>query len=62
MYGVSSRTVQRWLVDLREDLLSRTRDGLKSRLGLSPSELESLLGLVDSQLQLSLYRVLDIQK
>lgn len=62
MYGVSSRTVQRWLVDLREDLLRRTRDSLKSRLGLSPSELESLLGLVDSQLQLSLYRVLDLSK
>jgi RNA polymerase sigma-70 factor (ECF subfamily) len=62
MYNVSSRTVQRWLVDLREVLLSRTREGLKARLGLAPSELESLLGLVDSQLQLSLHRVLDLHK
>jgi RNA polymerase sigma-70 factor, ECF subfamily len=58
MYGVSSRTVQRWLVDLRDTVRSSTRDGLRARLTLSPSELDSLLGLVDSQLQVSLYRVL----
>jgi RNA polymerase sigma-70 factor (ECF subfamily) len=58
MYGVSSRTVQRWLVDLRESVLLKTREGLRARLGLEPSELESLLGLVDSQLELSLHRVL----
>jgi len=58
MYGVSARTVQRWLADLRESLLVRTRDGLRSRLALTPAELDSLLGLVDSQLSLSLYRLL----
>ncbi len=58
MYGVSSRTVQRWLVDLRETVRVSTREGLRARIALSPSELDSLLGLVDSQLQLSLYRVL----
>jgi RNA polymerase sigma-70 factor (ECF subfamily) len=58
MYGVSSRTVQRWLVDLRETVRTSTREGLRARLTLSPSELDSLLGLVDSQLQVSLYRVL----
>jgi RNA polymerase sigma-70 factor, ECF subfamily len=58
MYGVSSRTVQRWLSELREGLLTRTREGLRARLSLSPSELESLLGLVDSQLSVSLNRVL----
>lgn len=60
MYGVSARTVQRWLVDLREGLLKATREGLRARLSLSPSELDSLLGLVDSQLQVSLYRVLNL--
>jgi RNA polymerase sigma-70 factor (ECF subfamily) len=50
--------VQRWLVELRESLLVRTREGLRARLALSPSELDSLLGLVDSQLSVSLYRVL----
>jgi RNA polymerase sigma-70 factor (ECF subfamily) len=58
MYGVSSRTVQRWLSDLREVVLAGTREGLRARLALNPSELDSLLGLVDSQLQVSLYRVL----
>jgi RNA polymerase sigma-70 factor (ECF subfamily) len=58
MYGVSGRSAQRWLAELRESLLSATRANLQSRLGLSPSELDSLLGLVDSQLQVSLYRVL----
>ncbi len=61
MYGVSSRTVQRWLVELRDNVRSSTRQALKARLALSPSELDSLLGLVDSQLQLSLYRVLGEQ-
>lgn len=58
MYGVSGRSVQRWLAELRESLLAATREKLRGRLGLSPSELDSLLGLVDSQLQVSLYRVL----
>lgn len=58
MYSVSGRSVQRWLAELRETLLAATRENLRSRLGLSPSELDSLLGLVDSQLQVSLYRVL----
>jgi len=58
MYGVSARTVQRWLADLRESLLLRTREGLRARLALTSAELDSLLGLVDSQLSVSLYRVL----
>ena len=58
MYGVSSRTVQRWLAELKDDVLRRVRKGLKARLALSPSELDSLLRLMQSQLQVSLHRVL----
>jgi RNA polymerase sigma-70 factor (ECF subfamily) len=58
MYGVSSRTVQRWLVDLRDAVRTRTRQVLEARIAVSANELESLLGLVDSQLSLSLHRVL----
>jgi len=58
MYGVSSRTVQRWLVDLRDTVRASTRQTLQARIALSPTELESLLGLVDSQLSLSLHGVL----
>jgi hypothetical protein len=53
--------VQRWLSELRETVRRSTRDALRTRIALSPSELDSLLGLVDSQLQLSLYRVLGEQ-
>jgi len=59
MYRVSARTVQRWLVDLRHGLRVATREGLRAQLTLEPSELESLLGLLDSQLEVSLHRVLD---
>ncbi len=59
MYGVSGRTVQRWLAELRQTVLTRTREGLKARLALSPSELDSLLGLMQSQLHVTLQRVLD---
>jgi RNA polymerase sigma-70 factor, ECF subfamily len=58
MYGVSSRTVQRWLVELRDAVRLSTRQALQARIAISPTELESLLGLVDSQLSLSLHRVL----
>jgi RNA polymerase sigma-70 factor (ECF subfamily) len=58
MYGVSSRTVQRWLVDLRDAVRASTRQTLQARIKLSPTELESLLGLIDSQLSLSLHRAL----
>ncbi len=58
MYGVSSRTVQRWLADLKDEVLRRVREGLKARLALSPSELDSLLRVMQSQLQVSLHRVL----
>jgi RNA polymerase sigma-70 factor, ECF subfamily len=62
MYGVSGRTVQRWLLELREMVLETTRDGLKARLSMSPAELDSLLGIMLSQLHVSLSRVLDPQK
>jgi len=57
MYGVSARTVQRWLADLKDEVLHRTREGLRERLSLQPAELESLLGLMQSQLHVSLHRV-----
>jgi RNA polymerase sigma-70 factor (ECF subfamily) len=58
MYGVSSRTVQRWLAELRDGVRRSTRQTLQARIAISPSELDSLLGLVDSQLEVSLHRLL----
>ena len=43
----------------RERLLKLTRGELASRLKLDGSELESLLGLVRSRLDLSLNRLMD---
>jgi RNA polymerase sigma-70 factor, ECF subfamily len=58
MYGVSSRTVQRWVAEVRETLLARTRSSLEARLRISQAEVDSLLGLMQSRLHLSLHRVL----
>ena len=55
MYRVSVRTVQRWIAAAERDLLAGVRRILTDRLHLSPSELDSLLGLVRSQLSVSLH-------
>jgi len=56
MYRVSVRSVQRWIALAERDLLANTRRILAERLHLSPSELDSLLGLVRSQLTVTLHR------
>jgi RNA polymerase sigma-70 factor (ECF subfamily) len=58
MYGVTNRTVQRWLAEVKDDVLWRMREALKARLALGPAELDSLLRIMQSQLQISLHRVL----
>jgi RNA polymerase sigma-70 factor (ECF subfamily) len=58
LYGVSRASSSRWLSRARETLFSRTRELLAERLGLAPSQLDSVTGLVLSQLDLSLRRVL----
>lgn len=57
-YGVSGPTISRWLQQAREALSAGTRQLLRSRLSLSAAQIESLYGLVQSQLDLSLSRVL----
>lgn len=59
MYGVSTRTVQRRLAEVRERILGLTRGYLQAELSLAPSELDSLLALVQSRLHLSL-RLLEL--
>jgi RNA polymerase sigma-70 factor (ECF subfamily) len=56
MYGVSSRTIQRWIGGVQEGILARVRRILGERLKVSPRELDSLLGLVQSQLDISFHR------
>ncbi|MCY1079792.1 sigma factor-like helix-turn-helix DNA-binding protein [Archangium lansingense] len=59
MYGEPRSSVARRVVQARERLLKLTRGELASRLKLEGVELESLLGLVRSRLDLSLNRLMD---
>lgn len=54
LYGVHRATVARWIATIREKLLDRTREGLMRRLAVGPEELDSILRLVDSRIELSL--------
>ncbi|APR76139.1 putative DNA-binding regulatory protein [Minicystis rosea] len=58
MYGVHRVSVSRWLGQTRKDLLDRTRERLRDRLGLGESELRSLTRLCLSQIDVSLDRLL----
>jgi RNA polymerase sigma-70 factor, ECF subfamily len=59
-YGTHRTTAFRWLEAAREALALGVRQALAERLGLSGSEVESLLGLVRSQLDVSLRRLLPV--
>ncbi|MFY0566052.1 sigma factor-like helix-turn-helix DNA-binding protein [Archangium lansingense] len=59
MYGEPRSSVARRVMQARERLLKLTRGELASRLKLEGVELESLLGLVRSRLDLSLNRLMD---
>jgi RNA polymerase sigma-70 factor (ECF subfamily) len=58
MYKVSGRTVQRWITSVREHILKETRRLLQERLDVGAAELESLLRLAQSQLEMSISRYL----
>jgi RNA polymerase sigma-70 factor (ECF subfamily) len=58
LFGVSRATIGRRIVDAREKILAGTRDRLKSRLQIASEDLDSLLALVQSQVDLSLSQVL----
>jgi len=58
LYRVHRVTVSRWLVQARAELLATTRASMMQRLALTPSECDSLIRLVRSQLDLTLQRVL----
>jgi RNA polymerase sigma-70 factor (ECF subfamily) len=58
LYRVNRVTASRWLSHAREEVARATRKALVARLRLSPPELESILRLVRSDLDLSIDRVL----
>lgn len=58
MYAVNSGTVSRWIVRAREGLAQRTCQALQSELEVSADELESILEMIRSKVDLSITRVL----
>jgi RNA polymerase sigma-70 factor, ECF subfamily len=56
MHTVHRATAARWIKRVREQLFDDTRRGLMRRLRLSPSEFDSALRLVRSQLDVSIAR------
>jgi RNA polymerase sigma-70 factor (ECF subfamily) len=58
VYRVHRSTVARWIARSREALLLETRRQLTAKLNLTPSEFDSLMGAIQSQLQVSIRRFL----
>src|SRR5438552_1509727 len=58
LYGVHRATVASWIAGARDEILTATRKALQERLKLSRAEFESLMGLVVSNLEVSLSRLL----
>ena len=59
MYGKDASTVSRWLAASRAVLLEKTRQILSQTLDLTPSALDSLMRVADSELDLSISRLLE---
>jgi RNA polymerase sigma-70 factor (ECF subfamily) len=53
IYRVSQSTVSRWLARIRGDIAREVRSALRARLQLAPDEIESLMALVASQLDIN---------
>lgn len=54
LYRVHRATVTRWLAAIREGLFEATRSRLMTRLAITPDETDSVLRLIDSQLDVSI--------
>lgn len=51
--GKHRATAARWVIKARDELALRTREGLSARLDLTPTALESVMGMIVSQIDLS---------
>jgi RNA polymerase sigma-70 factor, ECF subfamily len=60
-YGVGKSTAARWLVAVRERLVAETRANVQARMRLTQSEYESIAGLLRSDIDLSVARLLGTQ-
>jgi len=59
MYRKDLSTISRWLEQIRKTLLERTRERLGATLALETAALESLMRVADSELSVSLARLLE---
>lgn len=59
LHGIHRSTAKRWLADIRDGLLARTRAGLMADLGIDRAEFHSIMKLIQSRLDVSLCRHLD---
>ncbi len=53
LYGVHRATAARWLQKLREEIFGHTRDELQERIGAGDDEVDSIIRLVQSRLDVS---------
>lgn len=58
IYQVHRATIARWIAQARQTLAEQTRQRLAAQVGLDGAELETCVGLVQSQIDLSLSRLL----
>jgi RNA polymerase sigma-70 factor, ECF subfamily len=58
LFQVHRATVARWIAQSRRDVLEATRAALQERLVLETAELDSMMRLLDSRLELSMRRLL----
>ncbi|HEY5926990.1 MAG TPA: sigma-70 family RNA polymerase sigma factor [Kofleriaceae bacterium] len=58
LYGVHRATIARWLASTRENLFELTRATLMARLSIADSDVDSILRLIDSQLEISIEAVM----
>lgn len=61
IYQVHRATAARWIAKARERLASKTRTHLRTRLSLSEDQFESIVRLIESQMDLSMARLLATQ-
>ncbi|WP_434424228.1 sigma-70 family RNA polymerase sigma factor [Nannocystis pusilla] len=58
LYGVHRATAARWVAQAREALVAGVRRRLQARLAVAPERLDSILHLIESQLDVSLRQLL----
>jgi len=56
LHGIHRSTAKRWLADIRDGLLARTRAGLMAGLGIDRAEFASIMNLIQSRLDVSICR------